>query len=157
MSCRPDSRALRLACAAMILCADGWRAGATAQTVPRIEAAIGFTLERELPPGATDRYTLTLIAGQFIDFVVTGAGGAAVSLAAPAGAVRGRISRETTPDGAKRVCEVAEQSGTYVVTVAPRATEALADYQLRVSEVRPADETDRAGARASASEGRSGR
>ena len=116
--------------------------------VQRIEPRADLVIEHELTAGAADRYELSLAAGQFVDLVVTGAGAAAVSLVDSAGVERVRLGRDTTPDGAKRLCDVAEQSGTYVVIVAAGETAAAGRYRLRVSAVRPADDRDRSRAAA---------
>jgi CHAT domain-containing protein/Tfp pilus assembly protein PilF len=145
MSCHGAGSVRGVLAAALVVTAIAPRA--IAQDVRAIEPAAGFTLERELPAGASDRFALALTAGQFVDLVVTGADAAVASLVDPSGTERVRITRETSPDGAKRICAVAEQTGTYGVVVAGPKT-AGARYRMRVNAVRPAGEEDRARAEA---------
>jgi len=136
--------------AAAIVRADAPQAGAI-----RIDPYSGFSTTRELAAGGTDRYELTLTAGQFADLVVTGAEGLVASLVDPDGRERVRMPRDITPDGGRRLSDVAERDGVYGVIVAAGGSSATQQYTLRVIDVRAASDADRsrAGAVAAFAEG----
>ena len=136
------------ACAALLIGVGPLAAGGHAQTpATTIQPVAGFTVERASAAGAVERFALTLVAGQFADLVIEDDStmmGAYLSDASGTQIARLR----PTSIGVKRLWYIAEQSGTYTITLrAPPDVTAPVPYAVRVRDVRLPSDDDRLRAR----------
>jgi CHAT domain-containing protein len=146
MRCRPRSKAFAWIAAALV--ASAARSTNAQDAAVAIDPAAGAAIAREIAPGRTDRYTLRLDANQSADLIVGDSDGLTVAVADTAGAEKLRLDRETTPDGAVRLCWVAAAAETDIIMVTAPPGVRPRRYTLHVVGVRAATETDRARAAA---------
>ena len=149
-------RRLTRACATTLAVLYAAAAGSGASfPKPAADLRPGDVVERDIAPGAPQTFDVPLAANQVLDLTVTDAvrlrnteapdAIEAVVRRADAAANVIRVATDTAPDGAKRVCVVADAAGTYSVVVS--AAHPMR-YRLRVDALRSATDADRRRARA---------
>jgi CHAT domain-containing protein/tetratricopeptide (TPR) repeat protein len=130
-----------------ILC--GGFAEATRQSQDSQSLSIGAPIERELPAGQAHTYRIALSAGQFA-LVQVEQRGANVSLAAngPDGKEFAHVNLRGTGEGVERLAIVADAASEYILKVRSENSRGSAApvgrYEVKISELRPATEQDRA-------------
>ena len=119
--------------------------GAEAIPSQSVELATSRPLSRELAGGASDSYTLTLEAGEFVSLVVEQVGIDVIArLFDPAGALLIQFDKLTGTAEPEQVLWVAETPGTYQLEIAALADDAAAGrYELELATQRPATDADR--------------
>src|SRR5262245_12652879 len=111
--------------------------------------SIGAPIERELPAGQAHTYRIVLSAGQFALAQVEQRG-ANVSLAAngPDGKEFAHVNLRDTGEGLERLAIVADAASEYILKVRSEnsigSAAPIGRYEVKISELRPATEQDRA-------------
>jgi CHAT domain-containing protein/Tfp pilus assembly protein PilF len=109
----------------------------------------GAPIERELPAGQAHTYRIVLSAGQFALAQVEQRG-ANVSLAAngPDGKEFAHVNLRNTGEGVERLAIVADAASEYILKVRSEnsigSAAPIGRYEVKISELRPATEQDRA-------------
>src|SRR5262245_26627879 len=135
--------------ALLIFILFGCLAGAMRRPQDSQSLSIGAPIERELPAGQTHIYRIALSAGQFA-LVQVEQRGANVSLAAngPDGKEIAHVNLRDTGEGLERLAIVADAASEYILKVrsenAIGSTDPIGRYEVKMSELRPATEQDRA-------------
>ncbi|HZF40874.1 MAG TPA: tetratricopeptide repeat protein, partial [Blastocatellia bacterium] len=114
------------------------------QQVQRLER--DKPIERELAGGQSHSYQLSLDAGQYVKLVVDQRGiDVVVRLLGPDGKQIAEFDSESRPQGQESVSLAPEESGGYRLIVSPKQKRAPAGrYGIRIEDVRPATDDDRA-------------
>ncbi|MGH9752918.1 MAG: tetratricopeptide repeat protein [Blastocatellia bacterium] len=106
----------------------------------------GRTIKRELADGQRHTYRINLGADQFLRVIVEQDGiDVVVRLSGPDGKQIMEFDSESRPRGQEPAALVAEAAGEHRLTVEPTQKEAAAGrYEIRIEELRPATDDDRA-------------
>src|SRR6185369_11326542 len=116
-----------------------------AQTMATVTLAPGRPVEREISGGQTQSYQVTAAAGQFVGVTVRQSGvDVGEKLFAPDGKLVAEFNVEVRPQGEERADFVAETAGTYRLDVSPELRGAAGRYEIRITEMHPATEQERA-------------
>ena len=115
---------------------------ALSQTTTSLEPA--KLVERSLAAGETHSYTLTLTSGQYAHIVVDQRGvDVVLSIFAPVDMKVVQVDMPNGNRGIEPVSLVAETSGVYRVEVLSTSTKMAGRYEVKLVELRAANETDR--------------
>jgi CHAT domain-containing protein/Tfp pilus assembly protein PilF len=106
----------------------------------------GIPIKREIAGGQKHSYQIGLKADQFLKVIVEQGGiDIVVVVIGPDGKLVTEFDSESMPRGVEPVSRVAELDGDYLLIVQPRQRNARAGhYEIRIDELRPAMESDRA-------------
>ena len=105
---------------------------------------LGKPFENELSGGQVQTYRIALSAGQFVSVVVQQRGiDVLEKLFAPGGKLVAQFDFELRPMEAEKAEFVAETAGVYRLEVKAKIKGAVGRYEIRVEEIRPANEQDR--------------
>src|SRR5262245_30851500 len=107
---------------------------------------VGQSIERKLASGQSHLYKITLAAGQYLNAVVEQSGiDVVVTLFDPDGKRLIEIDSPRGAQGLEPVLWIVETGGDYRLTVRPLEKDAAAGrYEIKIIELRPATEQDRA-------------
>ena len=107
---------------------------------------LGTSIERELGPGQTHTFTITLEENQFVQLVVEQHGiDVVVRVSSPAGKSLGDFDSPNGENGPENVSFVAIERGAYRIAVAPLSLEGVVppgQYEIKVIELRQATEQE---------------
>jgi CHAT domain-containing protein/Tfp pilus assembly protein PilF len=118
---------------------------AEAQGTEASALEVGQAVEREIAGGQTQSYRITAAAGQFVGVAVRQEGtDVGEKVFAPDGRLVAEFNSEVRPRGEERADFVAESAGVYRLDVEGQVRGTTGRYEIRVTEVRAADEHDRA-------------